>query len=131
MARKRKHPDAVDTHEQQRSVRQNQAPTIQDEFPEVTHIRIDLTFEGFNERTGLQRHQLNYSPQSPAFFELKCPYWECAMGGFNFSTPVRRAVRDRLSELKGTEKCPGWMDRERMHKHGCRLKAHYEVHIQY
>ncbi len=131
MARKRKHPDAVDMHEQQRLVRENQSPTIQDEFPEVTHIRIDLKFEDFDERKGPEPSQLNYSPQSRAFFELRCPYRECVMGGFDFSAPVRQAVRDRLPNRKGTEECQGWQDRERIRKHGCYLKAHYEVHIQY
>ena len=131
MARKRKHPDAVEMHEQQRSVREYQSPMIKDEFSEVAHIRISLTFKDFDERKGPVPRELNYSPESRAFFELKCPYWECVMGGFNFSAPVREAVRARLACPKGTERCPGWQDRERINKHGCYLKAHYEIHIQY
>lgn len=131
MARKRRHPDAVDIHEQQRSIRENQAPTIGDEFPDVVHIRINLTFEDFDEKCDPKPVELNYSPESRSFFELKCPYWECVMGGFNFSAPVQKAVREQLPNLKGTEKCGGWQDRERINKNPCYLKAHYEVYIQY
>ena len=131
MARKRKRPDAVEMHEHQRLVRQLQSTMIKDEFPEVFHITISLTFGDFDEEVDPDSCMFEYSPESRAFFELKCPFWECIMGGFNFSAPVRKAVTDRLEKLKGTEKCPGWQDRERINKHRCYLTAHYEIHIQY
>ena len=131
MARKRKHSDAVEMHERNRFMRERQSPTVKDEFPEVTQIRISLTFEDFDNRTHPKPQELNYAQANRAFFELKCPLYECVMGGFNFSAPVREAIRNRLTVTKGTEKCPGWQDLERIHKHGCYLKAHYEIHVQY
>lgn len=131
MARKRKHPDAVEMHGQNRLMREGQSRTVKDEFPDVTQIRIGLTFEDIDNRTPPKPQELNYAPASRAFFELKCPFYECVMGGFNFSAPVREAIRNRLALAKGAEKCPGWQDRERIHKHGCCLKAHYEIHVKY
>ncbi len=131
MRRTRKQPDAVEMHERERSARENHSFSIIDMFPGVTSIRIDLTFEDFDEKEGPKPCQLKFSPRSRAFFELRCPYRECVMGGFNFSAAVRQAVDKQSSDVKGTKQCPGWQDRERVHKNGCYLKAHYEVHVEY
>ena len=128
MARKRK----GEMHEQMRFEREQESRKVQEEFPEVAHIRISLTFED-NDNQG--RHpgpqELNYGPNNRAFFELKCPSYVCVMGGFNFRSTVGEAISARRDVTEGTEKCTGWQDREGIHKHGCDLEALFEIHIEY
>ena len=131
MAPTRKRPDTIAMHEQNRLTREHPSRALKDEFPEVAYIRITLTFEDFDDQNHPGPKELSYGPANRAFFELKCPCYECVLGGFNFAAPVSEAIRNRLTLVKGTEKCPGWQDRERLHKYGCYLKAHYEIHVEY
>ncbi len=131
MARREKQHDAVERHEQNREVRWQQSRTVEKTFPNVLSIRLALTFEDIDEKTHPDPKELTYTANSRAFFELKCPYQECVMGGFNFTSAVRNAITERKDYSKGTEKCPGWQDRERIHKHGCHLTAHYVLRVEY
>lgn len=129
MARKSKRPDAVDMYNRERAMRRSQVSSVGLTFSGVASIKIQLSFEDPDGREGPESRELNYSPDSTAFFELDCPYHECIMGGFDFSAPVREAVRQRET-VEGELSCPGWQDRERINKHGCYLKARYRVLVE-
>lgn len=130
MARKRRQSPGK-AHETSRMSREATAPTIEQEFPNVAEIRIRVVFEDFDQKKGPEPWSLRYAPKQSAFFEHRCPYWECVLGGFSFGSAVRAAVSSRNTSATGTETCPGWQDPERLYKHGCRLKAHYEIEIDY
>ncbi len=130
MAKKRRQSPG-EAHEHSRIIREGSAPTIEQEFPIVAEIRLRVTFEDVDEKKGPEPWSLRYAPAQKAFFEHRCPYWECVMGGFSFAPAVYSAVQSRKDSISGTERCQGWQDIERMYKHGCRLKAHYEIEIAY
>lgn len=131
MSARRRRPDAVQMYEERRLTREHESGTVAEEFPDVVSIRIRLTFEDIDKQSHPEARELNYGPSSRAFFELSCPYRECVMGGFAFSAAVRGAIQSRLVHATGTASCPGWQDRERIRKHGCYLKAKYEIHVEY
>ncbi len=131
MTRRRKRPDEVEMHEQGRRVRQSHAPKIEDKFPGVNSIRINLTFEDFDRDCDPKPQELNFFPESTAFFEHKCPFRECVMGGFDFSATMNQCIRARQSEVEGELKCQGWQDRERINHSRCLLKARHGIHFEY
>lgn len=130
MARK-KRPDIVETHELRRFERHNHAETIATTYPDVRSITITVRFKDANGLCDPEAQTWTYSPAMKGFFEIRCPFWECALGGFNFGGAVAGTVKDRQRKASGEAKCSGWQDRERVNKHACMLKAFYEIDIAY
>jgi hypothetical protein len=131
MARRKKRLDAIERHKEQRYAREYQAQPIDKVFPGVNGIRIDITFRDYDEKCHPEPKQLTYVPQSKAFFEIECPFYECVLGGFNFSIDVKKCVENKRSMIKGESICQGWQDEERIHRYRCRLKAEYTISVDY
>ncbi len=130
MARK-KRPDAAEAHELRRYERESYAQTIAAEYPGVRSIRIAVRFKDADGQCDPEPQTRTYSPGMKAFFEIRCPFRECVLGGFDFGGAVAVAVRQRQSKASGEAACSGWQDRERINKHACMLKASYEIDITY
>lgn len=124
-------PDAADMHTQRRYERQNSAGKIALQFPNVSHITIKITFSDFDAHTNPEPQMLSFSPHSSAFFEIECPFWECVMGGFDLGVEVNNCVASKSTNYNGEKTCSGWQDRERINKHSCRLKAIFEIEVEY
>ena len=130
MARKQK-PDMIETHELRRYERESSSETIATDFPCVRSITITVRFKDADGQCDPETQTRTYSPGMKAFFEIRCPFQECVLGGFNFGGSVAGAVRDRKRQVAGETKCAGWQDRERINKHRCMLKAFCEINIAY
>ncbi len=131
MSRRPKRPDPFESHEQRRLLREQESRLVGEEFSRTHKIQIELVFEDYDNQCHPKPGQMEYSIKSKSFFELKCPFHECVMGGFDLSAAVRQAISARLTHATGSTKCSGWQDRDRIGKHGCSLKANYEIRIQY
>jgi len=132
MAKRRKRgSDPGEIHEQQRFEREARTGKIAERFPGVKRILIRLRFEDIDRHCNPEPRELEFDPTSTAFFELKCPLYQCVKGGFNFSAPVAEMNRTRQLRSKGHSVCQGWQDRERINKHRCLLTAHYEIQVGY
>jgi len=131
MVKRRKRSDAVEQHIQSRYFRGSKAQLIRKVYPDVERIVIDLSFQDFDEKCNPSPKQLIFTPESKAFFEIECPFLECVLGGFDFSSDVRRCIESKTNSISGESKCHGWQDRERINKHRCLLKAHFTISVNY
>ena len=131
MAAKKKRPDAIDERVLQRDQQRLRAPKIAEKYPQIAAIGLDITYEDYDGDRSRAAQQMNFSLQAPAFFEFNCPLRECVLGGFNFGSIVGGAIEEKAPGKSGTVSCPGWQDRERLHKHRCYLKAYYVLRLQY
>jgi len=131
MARRKKRLGVTERHKELRYAREHQAQPIEKVFPEVDHIRIDITFQDYDEDCHPSPQQISFIPQSKAFFEIDCPFYECVMGGFDFSNNVNRCVEKKRTTIEGESTCQGWQDLERLNKNGCFLKAKYTISVDY
>ncbi len=128
---RRKNPDMFEKHEQDRSYRELNAPKMSNDFPNVDKLLVNLSFHHHDGKPCCEPKQLFFFPEHKAFFELKCPLWECVKGGFNFSKVVRDTINNRQLSGKTSIQCPGWQDRDRFHKHKCLLQADVEIEVTY
>lgn len=105
---------------------------MREAFPTVGTVRIDLTFEDFDQREKIPARPgaLRFTPEDKAFFELKCPFRECVEGGFDFESAVREAIRTGQAAATDSKTCEGWQDQERIGKYRCLLKVRYEIHVE-
>jgi len=125
--RQKLYDDWNDRHHWQR---QN-SPAIRDVFPGVEAVRINLTFKAPEGLGDPQPKRLRFGPEQKAFFHIPCPFRECVTGGFNLDAAVRDAVRAPTASVRGEQDCQGWQDPERIGKNRCRLKARYDIEVEY
>ena len=131
MVKRRKRLGAVEQHRQMRYLRESQAQLIREIYPDVERIVIDLSFRDFDEKCNPSPSQLIFTPKSKAFFEIECPFWECILGGFDFSSDIRRCIESKSNSISGQATCQGWQDQERINKHRCLLRANFTISVNY
>jgi hypothetical protein len=131
VARRSKRQKLYDDWNDQQHWQRRNSPSINDLFPGVKAVRINLTFEDPDKRGDPQPKQLTFGPAHKAYFHIPCPFWECVGGGIDLDTAVRDAVRTRTASVRGEQSCQGWQDPERIGKHRCWLKTRYEIRIEY
>lgn len=132
MRRKRK--KKLDIYEQQKQGywrAYDRALLIQDKFPMLASLSIDMAFENPDWGSNPSPKQKDFGPEDKAFFEIQCPDGECIKGGFNLSDAVSKLVNGHLEEASGTIICQGWQDRERIGQHRCLLKMKYKITATY
>lgn len=131
MAKRRKRSDILEQHSQSRYFRESKTHLIREVYPNVERIVINLSFQDFDEKCNPSPKQLVFTPESKAFFEIECPFWECVLGGFAFSLHVRQCIESKTNSISGESKCSGWQDQERINKNRCLLKANFTISVSY
>ena len=107
------------------------APLLKDRHPYVKAVRIEYSYEDFNGHEPPEPGVKKFSPESQAYFKVKCPYRECVKGGHDLNEAISKVFKKRETEASGEVVCMGWQDRERIGSHNCRLKMVYKVKVTY
>lgn len=83
------------------------AGTVAERYPQVSGIVILLTYYQNLPNPVLMSRTVNFFPESPAYFHMKCAVRECEGGGFELSPAVASLVRHRKRIGKGKMNCKG------------------------
>jgi len=75
-------------------------------FPEVKCIVIDIQYTQKGLRDIMPR-TVNFYPGSYAFFRVDCLSKECVEGGFDFTTILRKMIKNRAMASNGEISCKG------------------------
>ncbi len=105
------------------------AQVLRSAFPDVEHLRLDLSFDGAARGTpAAQSHVLH--PPARAFFEFPCPYADCD-GQFNLTAEVTAAVASTTHQSAGTVECSGLRAHDHATKQPCKLRLKYTITAAY
>lgn len=126
-----KTPNMYERQEQRFWEEYNRAPLIQDLYPSLATLLIDMTFKNTDWGGDPNPKQGRYKTDSKAFFKIRCPHHECVSGGFDLSSAVAQLIQHSGAEDVGEMTCHGWQDQERINKHRCLLKMKYRISAVY
>jgi len=130
MAKQRK-TSAKDFHNIQFFQDQKNARSIEDIFPTVKLITINLKTTPEAPWMGeAKKNREVYRAHEKAFFRIRCRY-ECIAGGIDLGQIVGSLVSNRTMEISGVEYCRGWRDEDRMNVSHCFLQHDYTVVVEY
>lgn len=127
----------LNVYEQQKFNRSQayfRAAPLKEDYPQLAKLTVDMSFKRYSgdpDVRNLNPQQEIYSPESKAFFELKCPFRECVDGGFNLFAAVSKMVANGETEASSTITCQGWQDENRIGKHRCWLEMNYNITASY
>lgn len=108
----------------------NRTAQLKEDYPQLENLTIDMSFKTHDDWCeNPNPKQEVYSPNSKAFFGLKCPLRSCVDGGFNLSAAVSKMVANGETKTSGTITCPGWQNTRR--KHRCLLEMTYSITASY
>ena len=103
------------------------AGTLDDQFPAVARIRVELSFpETVGPAPARQLHDMY--PPAPAYFDFACPYGDCD-GGFDLNKVAASLMKNATPHVDGTIDCSG--NRVGMTRLPCNLRAHYRIAAEY
>lgn len=103
------------------------AGTLDDQFPAVARIRVELSFpETAGPAPSRQLHDMY--PPAPAYFDFACPYGDCD-GGFDLNQVAASLMKSSTPHADGTIGCSG--NRIGMARLPCGLRAHYRIAAEY
>ena len=103
------------------------AGTLDDQFPAVARIRVELSFpETVGPAPARQLHDMY--PPAPAYFDFACPYGDCD-GGFDLNQVAASLMKNATPHVDGTIDCSG--NRGGMTRLPCNLRAHYRIAAEY
>jgi len=120
--------------QQQASIRWQEfsnARLMRDIDPTVTCLRIEMEFIDPDMWRKPSSRTYSFTPDRPGYFKIECAQGECMYGGFDLTTAVREAIRNKTGEISGKFMCMGWQDRERINKHRCLFECHYRIIVAY
>jgi hypothetical protein len=106
-------------------------PAVKTSYPELKTLEGVLVFKDPDHLTGDIRKEIAFSPESKAWFEIKCPYRECIGGGFDLSMEIRDMIASKQKEVIGKKVCQGWQDQERVNQHHCYCEMNYEFRAEF
>lgn len=103
----RRRETAASIRAAERRQREDNAPRLSAEAPQVANLNLVIA-----ERTSDVGAESVYTrrvvvAQAPALFDIPCGDPACEGGGHDITTPVMRALRDRLATFEGEDACHG------------------------
>lgn len=122
MNRRKNSPAALRFEERRR--RENDAPRLCDQVPDLISLRLEL-----EERSGVTatKHVRRVLiDRAPALFLVPCCDARCADGEHDLTTPVMRALRARETAFRGNDECNGSLGLST-----CARVLHFDVLAEY
>lgn len=105
------------------------AGTLANAFPQLSHLRIQLSFRDSSDRPPTRQvHEL--FPPAPAFFEFPCPHGDCD-GAFDLSVSVSSLLAGDASRTEGAIECPGFRTAPAASRRPCDLEVRFVVTATY
>lgn len=90
----------------ERQQRKLDAGFMNDQFPEVENIVINMVYNQRGIQNSLPR-VVNFFPGSYALFRIDCLNKECLGGGFDLTQIITGMIRNRKKVAKGSLSCEG------------------------
>ena len=122
MVNRHKYAAKMDQKKQNRLL----AGVVQDRFPEVSGIVINMTYYQQGANPVLMERTVNIFPSSDAYFKMDCMIKGCDGGGFDLTPVIDDMAKTRKLVKKGALVCPGNTDVAPDH-----ASVDYEIVIQY
>jgi len=108
----------------------NRSVALRRAYPDVAHLRIELTFSDLSAHTpSPQRHTLY--PPAPAFFRFACPCADCD-ADFDLTAVVTKLLdgasgRKRAATVSGQMSCHGIRLRDRAGSNACSMQVNFRL----
>jgi hypothetical protein len=122
MVNRHKYAAKMDQKKQNRLL----AGVVQDRFPEVAGIVINMTYYQQGANPILMERTVNIFPSSDAYFKMDCMIKGCDGGGFDLTPVIAGMAKTRKHVKKGALVCNGNTDVASDH-----ASVDYEIVIQY
>lgn len=101
-------------------------------FPEINSITARYNFyDSETDKLTRATEEKEINLDSVHDIQVKCICWECVNGGYDLSTVFYGAIKDKLTETTGSQRCMGWQDRSRINQHRCYTRLEYIFTITY
>ena len=105
------------------------AGTLANAFPQLSHLRIQLSFRDSSDRPPTRQvHEL--FPPAPAFFEFPCPHGDCD-GAFDLGVAVSSLLAADAPRVEGAIECPGFRTAPAAGRRPCDLEVRFLVTALY
>jgi hypothetical protein len=105
------------------------AGTLQNAFPHVDQVRIELTFHATaGPVPAAQVHVLH--PAAPASFEFACPHGDCD-GNFDLEGATAALLKASQNQAAGSQNCRGTRAQGGMVRRPCSLRLDYRISALY
>lgn len=104
-----------------------EAGLVSERFPNVTGIKIKMTYYHNSENPVLMERTINVFPSSYAYFNMDCMIRGCSGGGFDLNSIVAKQIKKKEKTSKGKMPCKGKIaDLSSDHAH-----ISYDISVQY
>ncbi|MEW6584753.1 MAG: hypothetical protein AB1442_03970 [Nitrospirota bacterium] len=87
--------------------RRLEAALVSECFPEVSDIRVHMTYYHKGVNPVLMLRKVNYWPSRHAYFNMDCMITGCVDGGFDLTPVIQEMVKDHRKAGKGRLVCNG------------------------
>ncbi len=129
----RKPANPVERHRQQMQLNRRSASSVRQAFPDISLIRIELTFSGGAYRAPSPQIHLLY-PAAYAFFRFVCPCAECD-GDFNLTSDVTALMTQRQAGslpdgISGSGSCRGVYRRDSTCSEHCGIQVSFRIGVE-
>ncbi len=92
----------------QRQEREDNAPRLADEIPELRTLRLSIQYRRGDVKIGESTHtRVVVVPRAPALFVVPCHDRDCRDGGHDITASVMHGLRSRREQFEGTDACHG------------------------
>jgi len=122
MVNRHKYAAKMDQKKQNRLI----AGVVQDRFPQISGIVINMTYYQPGVNPILMERTINIFPSSDAYFKMECMIKGCEGGGFDLTPVIDNMAKTRKLVKKGALVCSGNTDVASDH-----ASVDYEIVIQY
>ena len=122
MVNRHKYAAKMDQKKQNRLI----AGVVQDRFPQISGIVINMTYYQPGAHSVLMERTINIFPSSDAYFKMECMIKGCDGGGFDLTPVIDNMAKTRKLVKKGALVCNGNPDVSSDH-----ASVDYEIVIQY
>ena len=103
----RRHSEVAE-RTRQRQQREDEAPRLSNEIPDLTELKLTLAFRRGDTNIDESKHVRQVViDRAPALFVVPCANRDCKDGGHDITSDVMRALRSHNAQFEGTSACNG------------------------